>query len=349
MVSILRLVPTTAISLVLLTACAGQNTSGTSALTPSLGNSLNERASTKQTGGPTVYAESRNAAGLPFIAVFGNGGKTFLRKIKNGSWVAADSVGYLYNAYSPVTVYSDAGKTLVQKFPVKNGPREIGYGDEITADGLGNFYVGCMHKQLCQYQIGKQGPLREFNIAGGESVATDTSGNLYLGLGYVSVQVYALGSSTPERTITSGIAGPEAVAVDPQGDLYVANTNAGSNHIPNIVVYTPNSNSPVRTITAGVVDPVGLHTDSSGDLGVLNGSNITIYTPGSSSPSKVITQGIDSPVSFAFDASNNLYVANIGASINDPGSITVYSSGSYTLTRTITKNIKGSVSVAVGP
>jgi hypothetical protein len=343
----------------LFTGCTGQNVSSPSAVTPSVSSSLNVRAATKQqSGGPTVYAESRNAAGLPFVAVFSDGGASFARKIKHGAALAADSSGYVYIAHSPVTVYSDAGKTLVQKFPVMNGPSK----NLIVTDGLGDFYVLCGHKPykttLCEYAIGKTGPVRQLNAAGFDlSIATDASGNLYFGTGYNSVVVYAPGGTSPQRTITNGVAGPESIAVDPQGNLYVGNANSTTNHIGTISVYAPGGSSPSRTISNGVTSPIAIHADSIGNLGVLNGyngfistpANMTMYASGSGTPLSVITDGLDAPTSFAFDSSDNLYVSNIGATNNDPGSITVYAAGSYSLTRTITKNIEHSVSVAVGP
>jgi sugar lactone lactonase YvrE len=334
------------VAVALLPACAGSGTApGPTAVTPSLSTGLNARAAS---GKPTVYAASLNAAGKPFIAVFGAGGETFSRKIKHGFAVAADSRGNAYIAHTPVTVYADAGKTLVQKFPVTNGPRELDYGNDIVPDGLGDFYVTCGHHMLCEYQIGKNGPIRELP-AGFGSLATDKSGDLYQSVNGGEVVEYSPGSTSPKRTITSGIAYPEALAVDHKGNLYVGNLEGGTDFTADVTVYGPNDNSPRQTISEGVTNPLMIRVDSDGNVGVLNFTNVTMYAPGSDTPSNVITQGIANADSLAFDQSNNLYVANFGATNNDPGSITVYAAGSYSLTRTITKNIKHSISVAVGP
>jgi hypothetical protein len=357
MLHLLRVSLITGAACALFTGCAGQSFSNPSTATAPGSSDVVARNVREQTVGPTVYAESRNAAGERVVAVFGKGGASYLRQIRNGGDVVADSSGYLYIAHKPVAVYSDAGKSRIQTFAVKAGP----WNGIIAADGLGDFYVlgGPQHRALYEYQIGTTGSIREFNVPGQFfSVTTDSSGNLYLGTGR-SVLVYAPGGTSPERTITKGINGPVALAVDSQGSLYVANDNFSNKHIhlDNITIYDPGASAPSRKITGYVTNPLVIHVDPSGNLGVLNGRandpstppNITIYARGGSSPLKFVTQGINAPTSFAFDASNNLYVSNHGATYSDPGSITVYAAGSYSLTRTITKNIKQPTSVAVGP
>jgi len=313
------------------------------------------QTASKKSGGPTVYAEGENDAHKPIVVVYGNGGSTFLRTIKQGAAIAADSSGYVYIAHNPVTVYTDQGKTLVQKFPVLNGPGS----NVIAADGLGNFYVICGHKPykttLCEYTIGKQGPVRQLDATAFGSIATDASGNVYLGIGYNDVVIYGPSGTSPLRTISSSIAGPRLLAVDPQGNLFVANTNSATSSIPDIVVYAAGASIPSRTITDGVNSPYEIQIDSSGNLGLINGyngtapPNVTIYAPGSSSPLKVITNNIDGPTSLAFDQSDNLYVVNSGSSFRDPGNITVYAAASYSVTRTITKKLNDPLRVAVGP
>ena len=295
--------------------------------------------------------------------MFGNGGSSFLRRIKYGGNLAADSSGNLFIARdgSPghVSVHANAGGTLLQQVTLKDGP----WDDVIAADGLGNFYAlretghgGRLY--LYEYQIGKKEPIRQFDVTGYFScMTTDSAGNLYLGLGYAVVNVYAPGSTQPERTITDGINVPAALTTDSQGTLYVSNYNSahGGYHKPYISVYAPGATSPSRTFRNGAADPVVLHTDSSGNLGVLNGPygqpgrifNVSIFAPGSSSPFKVIKKGMDDPQSFAFDSSNNLYVANQGSS--DSGSVAVYAAGTYELKRTITRDVYHPSSVAVGP
>lgn len=338
-----------AVAVSVITGCAGQNPPSPSAVTPSLAGSLSAQPTAKA-GGPTVYVEGQNDAHKPVIVVYGNGGATFLRTIKHGAAIAANSSGYVFIAHSPVTAYADQGKTLVQKFSVHNGPSY----NVISADGLGNFYVICGHKPykttLCEYSLGTQGPVRQLDADEFSSIATDVSGNLYLGLSN-NVTIYGPTGTTPVRTISS--AAPRALAVDSQGNLFVANWSP--NVSPNIVEYAAGTSTPSRTISSGVNAPDEITTDSSGNLALLNGyngtdaPNVTVYAPGSSSPQTVITNSIDGPSSLAFDQSGNLYVVNDGASFRDPGNITVYASGSYTLLRTITKKLNEPLRIAVGP
>jgi hypothetical protein len=361
MVRILRFLPTATVSLTLLAACAGPNNSGSSRLSPSA--TVNARVATKRSGGPTVYA-GRWPATNTFVKVFADGGASYLRRVKPGGVVAADSSGYLYVLRTSVAVYKDAGQTLVQTFTTKGGVVTPMDGGVIVADDLGDVYVlGYSNKThehiyLYEFEIGKNDPIRTFNVTGMfRCLTTDNSGDLYLALGS-NVNVYAPGSTTPERTIHKGLSGPYSMTVDTQGNLYVANITINrKTHLGSIVVYAPGADSPSRTITDGVLDPYIIHTDSSDNLGVLNARpyynsippNVTMYASGSNTPSAVITKGIDAPQSFAFDASNNLYVANQGATDSDLGSITIYQAGSYSLTRTITKNLNHPNSAAVGP
>ncbi len=218
-------IPAAAVSLALLAACAGPSNWGSSGFSQSA-TTANTRIATKRFGGSTVYATSEAASGQ-IVAVFADGGASFLRKIALGGNVVADSSGYLYIAHDReaghVRVYADAGTTLVQQFAVRYGP----WDGVIAADGLGHVYVLSAHKKgplfLYEYQIGTTDPIREFNVSGAfDCMTTDSSGNLYLGLGS-DVNVYAPGGTTPERTIHKGLSGPYSMTVDPQGNLYVAN------------------------------------------------------------------------------------------------------------------------------
>ncbi|MGA8533208.1 MAG: hypothetical protein WB615_03750 [Candidatus Tumulicola sp.] len=337
----------------LFTGCAGQNISTPSAATPSVGSGLNARDAATQSG-PTLYVLSRTSLQKPdssVDAVYSGGGKSLLRRIKRGNYVVTDSSGNLYVASNPIRLYTDSGKTLVEKFQNGRAPERIGNDGAITADGLGNFYVTCGHHELCEYSIGNQTPVRTLSANEIGSIATDAAGNLYLGHSYGQVYIYAPGSTTP-TVITNGVYGPEALAVDAQGNLYVANANSATNHIPNIVVYAPGAKSPTRSITSGVTNPLVIHCDGKSNLFVMNvteSPTMTVYASGTSTPKATISDGLQLPTAFAFDSSSNLYVANGGEGFTDLGSVTVYSAGNYALLRTVTKDLVNPMALGVGP
>src|ERR1700749_3497977 len=117
-------VSTTLTSLVLLTACSQNN--GPSSIGLNATRSAGARVASRPTAGPTIYANTSNGNRIS-VDVFSNGGKTFLRRIKNGGNLVADQAGYLYIAHQGrssgyVAVYSDQGKTLVQNLTMKDGP-----------------------------------------------------------------------------------------------------------------------------------------------------------------------------------------------------------------------------------
>lgn len=359
MVPILRLVPTAGISLVFLSACAGQNTTGAGSF-PSVTQNGHvattplRSASRPASANTTLYVLNEPFGGSPSVSVYSRLGAKYLRTVPStgGDAFTADSAGKLYLSQSAnlrsytLNVYTNNGAKIERTMKEQNRSY-----NSLAVDSAENLYTGCgPGQQLCEFA--KKKLLRKLSAFG--PVATDSADNVAaFQYSRTSVGVYAPGQTSPYWTATGLDQYVAALAFDSSGNLYVMDNNNNAHGTGYVAVYAPNASVPALKITNGVDVPMGIAIDSANNLYVLNtnqsGSSISVYAQGQATPFETITDGVTGSLPVAgmgspitIDSANNLYVTNYYKN-----SVTVYASGSVHPSMTITKGLNTPRAVAI--
>lgn len=384
MVRLRRLLVSAAVSLTLLTACTGQNVSGTA------GNGLAaalvghgqrvEVSTTQKNSSKTLYVlDYENGAGV--VRVYKNRGSSFFGEINTERTpisFAVDNAGILYVANFEVrdgrtgtlSLYGNRGSKLLRSWSQRGGFSSL------TPDSDGNLYSGCPSRRFCEYPDANKPASRKFKGVGWP-LATHASGNLavgYCGLESVEACVFAPGQQVPYWTISTGVEtnNVDGLAFDAQGDLYVDNQgNTAQSEPGSIAVYSPTESSPSRVITTGIVGPLAIAFDGKGNLYVYNscaepacstsGGSVTVYAPGASTPFRTITDGVVRPSPryawagsgspLAVDGDGYVYIVNAAHYVEGrliAPTIVVYKPGAKMPVRVVT-DIQQPIAVDLGP
>lgn len=359
MVRSLRLLPTAAISLVLLSACSGGSSPTLDGSLAASGNALPRSVASGTRAASTTLYVLNTGGDEGTVTVYGLGESSPLRSVSLAAAVNADrnrffmtvgsKSGLLYTQY-PLNATGPSGPELLsiyrQQGAKQRAPIEIQSDLGImTSDDAGNVYTVCENKAVCEFnKLGQSVRTISLSKCAGltmSALATDAKGDLAMGCRR-GVLVYSPGSSVPTWEVSHNPGEPNGLAFDRSGELYIATKTSG------IFVYKQGRRSPVRTITDGVNDPGNLAFDSSNNLYVLNyGAHSVIeYADGQGSPERTITSGLTSPVSMAVDGVGNIYVAN-NSGYTDLGNVVVYAPGNSAPQQTITNGVDSPQSIGV--